>query len=485
MDIILNVENKRIIDQKRNERHELFLIFEMAILGLLTIFVETMLVPALPIISKNLAVESSDLAWVLTAYTLAGAISIPIFGKLGETWGRKRILLIVMTIYIVGLIGAAISWDLPSLIISRTLQGIGMSAIALLMGMAKDALPLRMVPVGMGIISAMIGVGAALGLVIGGLLISTFGWKDIFWIVLPVVVLMVGIVYRSVPDMQVKHQSKLDPIGSALLGAGLLTLLLALSRGSIWGWGSILIEGLFVCSILVFIVFYFREKTYNEPIIRFELLKNRNIMAAYVSMFFIGMVMFMLYQTLPYFLEMPRDLGGFDISSQVTIGLFLLPNSITMLIFSIMGGKVGLRIGHGKILIIGLIITAVGLLSLSLLRSSEVCVLITMAVFGTGLGLATVGNSNLISCACSRENFGSTTAVNSMIQTIGMSVGPVVAGLIVAVFADASTGYAYGWGIAALLAVLAAVFVLMSRANLGVASDSAAPCEERSRDGEL
>jgi MFS family permease len=478
MDDFKNVDRKDPVDPRNEEKHGLFLILIMAILGLLTIFVETMLVPALPYIAENLMVSSSDLAWVLTAYTLAGAISIPIIGKMGEMWGRKRMLLVIMAIYIVGLIGAAISWDLLSLVLFRTLQGVGMAAVPLLMGMAKDVLPLRMVPIGIGLISAMVGVGAALGFVLGGLLISIMGWKDSFWVVLPVVAFVIGIVYRSVPDVQIKRPARMDLAGAVLLGSGLLSLLLALSRGSIWGWTSTLTVGLIIGSIAFFIAFIVRERNYDEPIIRLDLLKNRNITVAYISMLFIGMVMFMLYQTLPYFLEMPQDVGGFGITNHVIIGLFILPYAVMQLIFSPVGGKYGQKIGHGKILMAGLVISAIGLLLLSLIRGSEVGVLFAMAVFGIGIGLAMVGNTNMISNACSKENFGSATAVLTMILMIGMSAGPVIASIVIGGFEDASTGYAYCWGIAALLALLATGSVILNKADLRPESIGTSPQEE-------
>jgi MFS family permease len=461
-----STDSKNIINPRQKEKHDLFLIMIMAILGLLTIFVETMLVPAMPRIAKDLNVQSSDLAWVLTAYTLAGAVAIPIAGKLGEMWGRKRVLFLIMVIYMVGLVGAAISWDLMSLIIFRAVQGIGMGAITILMGMAKDVLPARMVPVGIGLISAMIGVGAAMGMVVGSLLISVIGWKESFWVVLPVIILIVGIVYRSVPDAQVKHPMKMDVVGSLQLGLGLLAFLLPLSQGEIWGWGSIRTIGLLACSIIVFISFVFQERRYDEPIVRLELLKNRNISVAYITMFFIGIVMFMLFQTLPFSLGMPSEIGGFGITSSVVIGLFMLPNAAGQLISSPIGGKIGLKIGHGKILIAGLIVAFVGFISLALLCSSQIGVLIAVAIFGFGIGLAQTGNTNLISVACSKENFGSTTAVNSMILTVGMSVGPVLAGLIVGMFADPADGYTYTWVIAGVLALLASVFVMMNRTKL-------------------
>lgn len=476
-----SVNTKDIINPRRKERHDLLLIIVMSILGLLTIFVETMLVPALPNLAMDLTAQSSDLAWVLTAYTLAGAIAIPITGKLGEMWGRKRVLLMIMAIYMIGLAGAAISWDLLSLIVFRAVQGVGMGAVTILMGMAKDVLPARMVPVGIGLISAMIGVGAATGMVGGSLLISALGWKDSFWVVLPVVISIVFIVHRMVPDLQVKQPTKMDGIGSVLLGLGLLTFLLPLSQGELWGWGSNLTIGLFASSILIFIAFVLRERKFDEPIIRLELLKNRNISVAYTTMFLIGIVMFLLFQTLPFFLGMPSESGGYGITSSVIIGLFMLPNAIAQLISSPIGGKLGLKLGHGKILIAGMFIACIGFLSLSLLYSTQIGLLISVAIFGFGIGMAQTGNTNLISVACSKENFGSTTAVNSMILTIGMSIGPVLAGLIIGGIADSIDGFVYCWVTAGLLSLLAGVFVLLNRAKLSTGSIIVVPHEERSQ----
>lgn len=143
---------------------------------------------------------------------------------------------------------------------------------------------------------------------------------------------------RSVPDTQVKRPAKMNVIGSVLLGMGILTFLLALSRGDIWGWGSALTAGLFVCSIVIIAVFVVREKRFDEPIIRLESLKNRNISVAYITLFFIGIVMFMLFQTLPSFLGMPSEVGV-GTTSSIIIGLFMLPNAAAQLISGPVGGR--------------------------------------------------------------------------------------------------------------------------------------------------
>lgn len=459
------IEN-RINDNKAGEGKGLFLIIIMAVLGLLTIFVETMLVPGLPIIAEELTVGASDLAWVLTAYTLAGAVSIPLIGKMGEMWGRKRVLLVIMVVYIIGLAGAALSLNLGMLIACRAVQGVGMGAVPLLMGMAKDVLPHRMVPVGIGLISAMMGVGAGLGLVVGGLLISYVGWQDSFWIVLPVVAIVTIVVQRVVPEVQERRPAKLDLVGASLLGAGLLTLLLVLSQGPTWGWASLAAMGLAVLSVVMFALFVLWERRHSEPIINLALLKNRNISSAYLSVLFIGIVMFMLFQTLPFFLEMPEEVGGFGITDQVIIGLFMLPNAITQLIFSPLGGRWGQRIGHSKIMVIGFVVAASGLFMLSCLRTSPLGIVASVTVFGSGIGLATVGNTNVLSGSCTRETFGSATAVNSTILTIGMSAGPVLAGLVIGSFADPGTGYTIAWIIAALISLGAIAVVLMNRLDL-------------------
>ena len=457
---------RNIPDVRTHEKRALSTITLMAVIGLLTVFVETMLVPALPTISEELKASSSDLAWVLTGYTLAGAVTIPIVGKMGEMWGRKRVLLSIMLVYMLGLAGAAVSWDLLSLIIFRAVQGIGMSAVPLLMGMAMDMLPSRMVPVGIGLISAMIGVGAATGLVVGGVLVALLGWKECFWVVLPVVALPLIIVNRFIPDVQLRRPARMDAFGAGLLGMAVLSLLLALSQGEMWGWTSAPTIGLLAAAAVLFAAFVTQERRCQEPMIRLELLRNRNISVAYINMFFIGMVMFMLYQTLPYFLGMPTETGGFGISNQVVIGLFLLPNAAAQLVSSPLSGRLGQRIGHWQVLVIGLVITSAGLVGMALLSSSQAAILITVMIFGTGIGMAGVGNTNLLSCVCSKEVFGTATSVNSMILTIGMSVGPVAASMIMGGVASGGSSYANCWIMAALLALMTVAFTLINRARL-------------------
>lgn len=476
-----NVNEK--LDPRVSEKHGLLMIILMALLGLMTIFVETMLVPGLPGMARDLSAQTTELAWVLAAYTLAGAVTIPIVGKLGEMYGRKPLLLTIMVMYMIGLVGAAVSWDLLSLIVFRAIQGIGMGAVTLLMGMAMDILPPRMVPVGIGLIGAMLGVGAATGMVGGGILISFVGWKDAFWVVLPLVAVLSLVVWRIVPDKQTRHPARMDVAGSVLLGFGILTFLLPLSQGAVWGWGSSMTIGLFAAAALFFVAFVIREKRCSEPIMRFELLRNRNILVAYISMFFIGVAMFMLYQTLPFFMGEPVTNGGFGKTSQVIIGLFLLPNAIGQLIASPLGGRLGLKYGHWQILTVGLVIAALGFIGLVLMRTSELGVILAVLVFGVGIGMASTGNTNTISCVCSKDNFGSTTAVNSMILTIGMSVGPVMAALILGSFMGDMSGYIYCWAIAALVCLLSALFVWSNKSAMSTGVLSPSPRQDGLAEG--
>jgi len=298
-------------------------------------------------------------------------------------------------------------------------------------------------------------------------------------VVLPIAILMTVVVERSVPERQVRHQARLDTVGSALLGLALLSLLLVLSQGTIWGWTSVMTLGTAIAAAVMFVAFILWERRHSDPIIDLKLLKNRNISSAYLSILFIGMVMFMLFQTLPFFLEMPKEAGGFGITSQVIIGLFMLPNAITQLIFSPLGGRLGQRIGHSKILVFGFVITAAGLLTLVALSFSQIGIVLSITIFGAGIGLATVSNTNVLASSCTRENFGSATAVNSTILTIGMSTGPVIASLIIGPFAEPATGYAFAWGIAALLALAAIAAVLLNKLDLKAMPEQV-PHEERS-----
>src|SRR5436190_138858 len=197
-----------------------------------------MIVPALPTLQRDLDTTTAWATWLLTGFLLVAAVSTPILGKLGDQYGKERLLVISLAIFFVGCVLAIFAWNIWSLIACRCLQGLGGAVFPLSFAIINDEFPREKVGTGVGMISAVFGIGGGLGLVLSGLLIDHLSWRWIFIVGAAGVGVAVVLVRRYVPESPIKTPSRVDFPGAALLAALLLSLLLALTEGDSWGWTS-------------------------------------------------------------------------------------------------------------------------------------------------------------------------------------------------------------------------------------------------------
>ncbi|MDX1372586.1 MAG: MFS transporter, partial [Nitrososphaeraceae archaeon] len=168
----------------------------LSCISIIVLYGETMLVPAIPHIIDDFNITYSTSSWILSSYLIAGAISVPVAGKLSDIYGRKKILLLVLTIYTVGVVGAAFSVDIYSLLISRTVQGIGMSVFPIVFAIVQDKFPRKRIAIAQGTLASMFAFGGVLGLVIGGNIIEYFGWKATFHSIMPMALADMSVSFR-------------------------------------------------------------------------------------------------------------------------------------------------------------------------------------------------------------------------------------------------------------------------------------------------
>jgi len=236
----------------------------LAAIAMMVMFIEIMLVPALPIIAQEYPRDSDWVSWVLSVYLLVGAVATPIAGKLGDIYGKKRMMVVTMAVYTAGLVGCGFSWSLPSLLIFRGIQGIGMGMFPLAFGIVRDTFPKRAVPVAVGIISAMFSIGVSVGLVGGGFMISRLSWRDCFYLIAPLFALFTVLTYRLIEESPIRHEGKVDMPGAVLLGGGVFGFLFGLTQGEAWNWDS-RISFIFLFSLAAIFLFILREKNPVPP----------------------------------------------------------------------------------------------------------------------------------------------------------------------------------------------------------------------------
>src|SRR4051794_6355432 len=212
---------------------------------------QTMVAPALPAIQRDLNASTTTVTWVLTVYLLTASVATPIVGRLGDIYGKERVLVLTLSAFALGSLIAALSHSLGLLVAGRAVQGIGGAVFPLAFGIIRDEFPREKVATGIGLISATFGIGGGGGLVLSGLLVDNLSWEWIFWLGLIVIVAAMVATHYFVPESPVKAPARIDWPGAALLTASLVCLLLAVSEGPRWGWGSERGDGLFVVASVV------------------------------------------------------------------------------------------------------------------------------------------------------------------------------------------------------------------------------------------
>jgi len=451
--------------------------------AMMVMFIEIMLVPALPIIAQDFNDTSGWISWVLSVYLLVGAVATPLLGRLGDIYGKKKVLVIAMAVYILALAGCSISWSLPSLIGFRAVQGIGMGMFPLAFGIVRDTFSKDNVPVAIGVISAMFSVGVSIGLLGGGYIVSVLSWRDCFYIVTPLFVVLAFLVSRLIKDGHVKTSGSLDVPGAAMLGGSVFAFLLALNRGSDWGWESAAIIGLFAASVILLAVFILWERRTPDPVIRLKLFANRGIMGANITSVFAGVSMFLMFQTLPFFLMSPTAVGGLALADAFIVGVYMFPSAGGQLVFAPLAGILGRKIGPDKVLAAGMAILFASYMLLIQFHRTELGIMLSMLVAGIGLGFVMVSLINLVALSSSQKEFGVASGMNTLFRVIGGSIGPVLGSVILAGFMvswnppgspasvtvkiASETGYVWAWTVGAICAIIGMIAALVFRSTEG------------------
>jgi len=454
----------------------------LALLAMIVMFTEIMLVPALPAMIQDFPADAGWISWVLSIYLLVGAVATPLVGRLGDMYGKKRVLIAVMALYFVALVGAGFSIDISQalfgtptifvLLVFRGMQGVGMGMFTLAFGIVRDTFPPQKIPVAMGIISSMFSVGVSIGLIGGGWITSVGKWTDAFHVVLvPFLALTIASAYL-IKESAVPRHGTLDIPGAVLIGAGVFLLLLALTQGEEWGWSSGLFISMVLISAALLLSFVAVERKVRDPIVRPSLFRNRGILGGNVAALFVGLTMFMVFQTLPFFLMTPKAAGGlFGLEDTLTVGIYMLPSAISQLVFSGLGGMLTRRTGAFKVLVAGMAVESAGFVSLILLHSTFLELAVSQSIIGAGLALCMVSLINVVVESCPKSEFGVASGMNTLFRIVGGSIGPVLATAVLTSSAVAfgsmvlytENGYVQAWTVGLAFALIGLVLSVLLR----------------------
>jgi EmrB/QacA subfamily drug resistance transporter len=399
--------------------------------GLSFAVLQSLVAPALGTIGTDLGVSTTDASWVLTAYLLSASVLTPILGRLGDMVGKRKVIIVVLALLLVGTVLAALAPTLGVLIVARILQGAAGAVMPLSIGIVRDELPKERVSVTIGLLSAIFGIGAGVGIVTAGPIVEALSWHWLFWLpAVLVAIALLGAIF-GIPESPVRTPGRLDLVGTGILTVGLVSLLLAIGEGQKWGWGDGKTVGLLILGAIALVVFVIVELRVKEPLIDMSLFKHRGVWTAHVVALAFGFAMFGTFILVPTLLQLPSALGyGFG-KTVSEAGLYLLPTVVAMIIAGVIGGILIRKIGPKIPMIIGGISVTVAFIIPALGHADEWQILVSGVLTGLGIGMALAATSNAIVESVPAAQTGEAISANTVIRTIGSSIGTaVIAALI-------------------------------------------------------
>jgi EmrB/QacA subfamily drug resistance transporter len=446
---------------------------------------QTMVAPALPEIQHAIGVSQNSVTWVLTVYLLAASIATPVLGRLGDMFGKERVLLWVLIGFGVGSTVAALSHSLPLLVAGRAIQGAGGAIFPLAFGIIRDEFPKEKVAQGIGLISATFGIGGGAGLVLAGVITEALNYEWIFWVAAIVIAFACVMTHLFVPESPVRSESqRIDWLGAAFLSVALASLLVGVSQGNTWGWESARVLGLFGLSVAVAVAWVRFEARQPEPLVDMRMMRRRGVWTTNLVALLVGYGMFSSFIMIPQFVQTAAS-SGYGFGASVTeAGLFMLPSTTVMLFAGPVSGWMGGRYGSRLPLILGAIISAIAFGWLALEHAHEWEFFVATAIMGLGIGFAFAAMANCIVQAVRPTETGVATGMNTIMRTIGGSIGAQTAAAIVtgSLIAGTSfpkeTGYTEAFAISAIaLIAAAAVGLAIPRSGRGAEEPAAASAE--------
>ncbi len=427
---------------------------------------QSLVIPVLTTVQHELHTTQSAATWVLTAYLLSASVMTPILGRLGDMIGKERVFVATLVALAVGSLLAAVAPSIGVLIVARVIQGIGGGMVPVAFGIIRDEFPAGKVAGAVGAIAALTAVGAGLGIVLAGPIVSLLNYHWLFWLPMILTIIAAVSAVLFVPESPVRTPGRISWLPAVLLSAWLAALLVALSEAPRWGWGSSRVIGLLSAALVLAAGWVIAELRAATPLIDMKMMRRTAVWTNNLVALLIGVGMYATFAFLPEFVQTPAA-AGYGFGASITrSGLMLLPSAITMFAVGMFAGRLA-RILGGKVLVItGCLIGAVAMTILAFAHAQVWEIYLSNAIMGIGFGLAFSAMSALVVAAVPPSQTGVASGMNANIRTIGGSIGAAVMASIVTSQLGPSglpreSGYTTGFAAMAAGLVLAAIAGLL------------------------
>jgi EmrB/QacA subfamily drug resistance transporter len=391
--------------------------------GLAYAVLSSAVIPALPTIQRDLHTTETGVTWVLTGFLLSASVGTAIIGRLGDMYGKERLLLYTLLVLAAGTLLAALSNSLAVLIVARVIQGVGGGIFPLSFSIARDEFPPDRVAGSIGVISAILGIGGGAGLVLGAVLVEQLSWHWLFWLPLAVTLLAAVATWRFVPESPVRTPGHVNWPAAGLMSIGMCCVLIAIAQTTVWGWGGSKTIGLLAAGAVVIAAWIAVEVRSREPLIDMTMMRIRGVWTTNLVGFLLGAGMYASFIVFPQFAQLPKSTGfGFG-ATIVVSSLYLLPAAFGMGVLGTFAGRVATRFGSKHALIVGTGITSAAFGWLAIAHGHPYDMLASSTLLGIGIGLAFAALGNLIVQAVPPSQTGVATGMNTVMRTLGGALG--------------------------------------------------------------
>ncbi|MEU2620608.1 MFS transporter [Streptomyces sp. NPDC007157] len=404
----------------------------LAFAGIVVAVMQTLLVPVIKDLPLLLDTAPSDASWVVTSTLLSGAVATPIMGRLGDLYGKRRMLILSLSVMVAGALISALSSTLLPMLVGRILQGFAHGALPLGIGLMRDTLPRGQLGSAMGVMGSSMGVGGGLALPAAALVAQRMEWHVLFYGAAGLGTTAIVLTLLFVPETTVRAKGSFDLPGAVGLSAGLVMLLLPITKAGDWGWTSAATFGLFAGALVTLVLWVVLELRRSAPLVDLRTTARSAVLFTNLVSIMIGVSFFTISLVLPQLLQLPTSTGYGLGQSMVTAGMLVAPLGLTMLLTAPVYARLSAKYGPRATLILGLLVIGIGYGAGQGLMNAAWQSLVIAVLVGAGLGLAYAAQPTLIMSAVPPEETGAANGINTLMRSIGTSVSSAVVGMVLA-----------------------------------------------------
>ncbi|RNL62506.1 MFS transporter [Nocardioides marmoriginsengisoli] len=413
--------------------------------------------PALPHLQREFDTDQATITWVVTAYLASSAVLTPVLGRVGDVVGRERLLIGCLVVLTAGSLLAALAPSVEVLILARVVQGAGGGVLPLSYAIVREHVPADRGPAAVGLISSLMGVSSAVGIVIGGPIIDSLGYEYLFWIPLAATAIAATVAVVVIPRRQGRTGEPVPFVAAGLFGIGMVSGLIALNQSARWGWLSAEVLGLLLLCVLGFAGQWAIDR--RRPATAFmdlALLRRRAVAVGHVVGFLVGFGMYASFAFVAPMLQAPVSGHGFGASTSVA-GLLMLPCAVASFAGGIVAPHLARPLGTRPLIVVACAVAALGMAGIALSSGSRTTFVVSYTVLGLGLGVAIVCLTNHLLDTVPSSQLAAVAGMNANLRVVGGAVGTALLAAVVTASAASGDPYLAGFLVLAGGLVVAAL----------------------------